>query len=133
MQNTAAGLPVDDSAFDVSITVDVQNGFRLPTSPYAVTVTESPAAPACAALAGITATQPGGAGSTITINIPADTDILPGCRYDFEIGLTTDDVPPSVASGTYAVDFDVSYNQVDNDVSSSVTNRTSLNIDVRRG
>ncbi|MBT8129860.1 MAG: hypothetical protein KJP10_07695, partial [Gammaproteobacteria bacterium] len=133
VQNNALGPAVDDSAFDVAINVDVQNGFRLPTSPYAVTVTETSGIPACLPLAGITAIQPGGAGSTITLNIPADTDILPGCGYDFEIGLTTDDVPPSVASGTYAVDFDVSYNEIDNDVTSDVTVLISRNIDVRRG
>ena len=133
VQNTAAGLPLNDSAFDVSIDIDVQNGFRLPSSPYAVTVSESPAAPVCPALAGITATQPGGAGSTITVNIPADTDILPGCRYDFQIGLTTDDVPPSVASGSYGVDFNVSYNEIDNDPASSQTSSISRNVNVRRG
>ncbi len=133
VQNTAAGLPINDSAFDLAIDIDVQNGFRLPSTPYAVTLTESPAAPACPSLAGITATQPGGAGSTITVNIPADTDIPPGCRYDFEIGLTTDNVPPSVASGTYPVDFNVSYNEIDDDPASSIATGTSRNVDVRRG
>ena len=133
VQNVAAGLPADDSAFDIAITVDVQPGFRLPTSPFAVTVTESPVAPACPALSGITATQPGGAGSQITVNLPADTDILPGCTYDFVLGLTTDDVPPSVASGSYAVDYQITYNEIDNDNNSSQSNNISRNVDVRRG
>jgi len=130
VQNTAGPPAIDNSAFDIAISVDVQSGFRLPTSPYAVTVTESPA---CAALAGITATQPGGAGSTININIPADIDILPGCSYDFEIGLTTDDTAPSVLAGTYPVDFNVSYNEIDNDAASSQVDGASRNVDVRRG
>ena len=130
VQNTAGPPAVDNSAFDIAISVDVQSGFRLPTSPYAVTVTESPA---CAALAGITATQPGGAGSTININIPADIDILPGCSYDFEIGLTTDDTAPSVLGGTYPVDFIFNYNEIDNDATSSQTSGVSRNVDVRRG
>jgi uncharacterized repeat protein (TIGR01451 family)/fimbrial isopeptide formation D2 family protein len=129
IQNTAAGSPLNDTAFDLAISVDVAAGFRLPTSPSVVTVTESPA---CAVLAGVTATQPG-AGGAITINLPANTDIAPGCRYDFDFGLTTDDVPPSVSAGTYAVDFNVNYNEVDNTASSNQSVGTSRNIDVRRG
>ncbi len=127
VENLAGGLPADDSAFDVSISVDVQSGFRLPTSPFNVGVTASAA---CNALVGVTATQ---VGDAITFNLPANTDILPGCRYDFAFGLTTDDVAPSVAAGSYAVDFNVSYNEVDNDPASSQTRTDTRNIDVRSG
>ncbi len=133
LQNTAAGLPANDSAFDLAIDIDVQSGFRLPASPYASSVTVTPVTPSCPALAGITATQPGGAGTTINVNIPPDTNIPPLCSYSFEIGLTTDDIAPSVSSGTYPVDFNVSYNEIDNDPASSQNNGISRNVDVRRG
>ncbi|MGB5397557.1 MAG: hypothetical protein WBN96_10440, partial [Gammaproteobacteria bacterium] len=127
------GVPATDTAFDLAISVDVRNGFRLPTSPYTVIVSRTPATPACPALAGITATQGGGPGTPITLVIPANTDIPPDCSYDFEIGLTTHDVPPSVAAGVYPVDFNVSYNEIDNTPASAQTDSISRSLSVRRG
>ncbi|HEB82997.1 MAG TPA: hypothetical protein ENJ11_09050, partial [Gammaproteobacteria bacterium] len=102
------------TAYDVSVSVDVASGFRLPTAAFTVNVTESPG---CPAMGPLSATQPGGVGSTIQLNIPANTDILPGCSYIFDLGLTTNDALPSTAAGFYPVDFNITWNNIDNDSS----------------
>ncbi len=114
--NTAPGLPlpIDDTAFDLAVSIDVASGFRLPMQPLPVFVTS-----ACPIFA-VTATQPGGVGSPISLNIPLNTNILPGCSYTFTLGLTTDNNAPFVADGFYDVDFNVTYYADDNDSNTEV-------------
>ncbi len=130
IDNTAAGLPVDDTAFDLAVSIDVESGFRLPVANFPVIVVE---APLCPIFPVITATQPGGAGTPIALNIPADTDILPGCSYSFTLGLTTDDVAPFVTDGYYDVDFDISYNVDDDDINTEFTQTQTETAEVRTG
>ena len=126
----APGVPIDDTAFDLAISIDVGSNFRLPTSPFAVTVVESPLCPVFPA---ITATQAGGAGTTITLNTPPDTDIPPGCTYTFTLGLTADDVLPSVTDGFYDINFDISYNVDDDDITTQTRQTQTHNVEVRTG
>jgi uncharacterized repeat protein (TIGR01451 family)/fimbrial isopeptide formation D2 family protein len=81
----------------------------------------------------VNATQAGGPGTAIALNIPADTDILPGCSYNFDLGLTTHNVAPSVATGSYNVAFDLSYNEVDNDAATLQNLSTTRSVAVRKG
>ena len=133
IDNQAAGLPVDDTAFDLDISIDVGSNFRLPSAPFVVTVNESPAFPLCPVFPAINATQPGGAGTSINLNIPADTDIPPSCSYSFTLGLTADDVPPSVTDGFYNIDFGITYNVDNDDVNTQTTQTQTENIEVRTG
>ncbi len=130
VDNQAAGLPADDTAFDLAVSIEVGSNFRLPTSPFSVTVVESPL---CPVFPVTTATQAGGAGTTISLNIPPDTDILPGCSYSFTFGLTANDSPPSVTDGFYDIDFDISYNIDDDDANTQTTQTQTEIVEVRTG
>lgn len=112
VQNTAGGAANVDSAFDIDISVSVPGGFRLPQSPMSISAVAT--AGPCANINGITATQPGGAGNNINFAIANNTDIGPGCTYDFNLGLTTDDTAPFAATGSQPVVFTFSYNEVNN-------------------
>ncbi len=143
LTNSAAGAPdplVDDVAFDIGLTLNVPAGFRLPVSPFNVTTAATggdPGAANCVAPGGgtITATQAGGAGTPITFNIPADTN-LPArapCNYSFQFGLTTNDSAPFVTGGNYQLDYDFSYNEIDDDAGSQQTTNAMQSVEVREG
>ena len=82
VQNTGT-VPIVDEAYDLAINVTVPAHFRLPTSPSPVTVAETSGTPGCAVIGNLSATQAGGPGTDVAFNIPANTSILPGCRYTF--------------------------------------------------
>ena len=65
--NSAAGLPVDDSAFDLDINITVPAGFVVPSS--TVNVVNVNGLPACPNI-NATAQQPGGAGNPVRLNVP---------------------------------------------------------------
>jgi uncharacterized repeat protein (TIGR01451 family) len=146
ISNTAPGTPdvtVDDVAFDIALTIAVPAGFRLPASPFNATTTASggdPLANNCVAPGGgtVTAAQPGGIGTPITINIPANTN-QPGqgtgtaCTYTFTFGITTRNVAPFVTAGNYGLDYSFSYNEVDDDLNSRQTITGQQTLEVRRG
>ncbi len=146
ISNTAAGAPdaaVDDIAFDISLSLAVPAGFRLPVSPFTVSTAAAggdPVAANCVAPGGgsITASQPGGAGSDITFNIPADTN-LPAqgtgsaCQYTFNFGLTTNDSAPLVVAGNYQLNYSFSYNEIDDDAGSQQSSNNSQSVEVRSG
>jgi len=131
LQNTATGSVLTDSAFDVALSVDVPTGFRLPLSPLAVTVTDFTGT--CPVINGVTATQPGGVGTPVTVNFPANSRIEPGCSYNLDLGLTTNNTAPSVVAGFYKVDFNLSYNEIDNTPGSVHTQKQTQNVEVRKG
>ena len=131
VQNTAS-LPAD-VAYDLAINATVPAHFRLPTSPSSVTVTETSGTAGCTVIGSLSATQAGGPGTDVAFNIPANTSILPGCRYTFDFGLTTDDVPPSASSGSYSIGFNVSYDEVAGDTTTIQTSSTSHSVEVRKG
>lgn len=145
--NDAAGTPnplVNDVAFDIALTLSVPTGFRLPVSPFTVTTAASggdPGAGNCVAPGGgsITAAQPGGVGTSIIFNFPANTN-LPGqgagaqpCRYTLTFGLTTTNVAPFVAAGTRTLNYSFRYNETDDTPASEQTTSASQGITVRRG
>ncbi len=130
IQNTATGAVNVDSAFDLSISVDVPGGFRLPQSPMLVTAVVT--AGTCSNF-NVNATQAGGAGNPIDLNIPSNTDIAPACTYDFNLGLTTDDSAPFAPTGLQAVVFRLSYNELDNDSASQQNSADTQNIQVNPG
>ncbi|MCW8934372.1 MAG: hypothetical protein OQK98_06585 [Gammaproteobacteria bacterium] len=131
IENTAGGAAVDDSAFDIDLSANVPAGFRLPTSPMAVSVTDSPGT--CSNINGVTATQPGGAGNPVNFNIANNTNIAPGCTYNFILGLTTDDSAPFAASGLQSVGFAFTYNSINNVGGSQVNVPATQNIQVNPG
>ncbi|HEY3487935.1 MAG TPA: hypothetical protein VGL10_07705, partial [Gammaproteobacteria bacterium] len=145
--NGAVGAPdplVNDVAFDIALTLDVPAGFRLPVSPFTVTTAASggdPVAGNCTAPGGgsISATQAGGAGTPVTFNFPADTNLpaqgtgLNPCRYTLSFGLTTVNVAPFVAAGSHTLEYSFSYNEIDNDTDSEQIVNPNQNIAVRRG
>jgi len=131
VQNTAAGAANVDSAFDIDISINVPAGFRLPQSPMAVSVSDSPVA--CANISGVSATQPGGVGNNVVLSIANNTDIAPGCTYNFSLGLTTDNSAPFAPTGLRPVVFNFSYNAINNDVGSQVNTPTTENIQVNPG
>ncbi len=144
LSNTAAGLPnplVNDVAFDIALTLDVPAGFRLPASPFAVTATNNGGDTNCIAPApgSITATQAGGVGTPITFNFPANTNLpargagLTPCSYTLSFGLTTTNVAPFVAGGSYILNYSFRYNTVDNDSGTQQTVSPNQNVEVRRG
>ena len=131
LSNTADGLPTvaDDTAFDLAITVTIPSRFRLPVSPFAVAVTRTPLS--CATITGVTATP---ASSTlVTLNLPANTNILPGCGYTFALGLTSNNLAPFVAAGTYPVSFAITYNATDNTPATQQSASIVQSVEVRRG
>lgn len=99
-------------ALDIGINVDVPPGFRLPQASFRLSVS-SPTG--CNTTNGATrfnnldATQLGGAGATISFNIPANRNIPAGCTYDFTVGLTTNDTIPFATSGSNNLIYDFTY------------------------
>lgn len=144
--NSAAGAPdplTDDVAFDISLTLNVPGGFRLPASPFTVTTAASggdAGAGNCVAPGGgtITATQAGGAGTPVTFVFPADTN-LPAqgagtpCAYTLTFGLTTDDVAPFPANGNHTLGYTFTYNEIDNDAGSQQAVSAQTPVKVRTG
>ncbi len=131
IQNTAGGAVGVDSAFDIDISASVPAGFRLPQSPIAISVTDSPGV--CTNINGVTATQPGGAGNNIIFNIANNTNIAPGCTYNFNLPLTTDDAAPFAPTGLRSVSFDFSYNAINNNGGTQVNVPSTQNIQVNPG
>ncbi|MBN1379186.1 MAG: DUF11 domain-containing protein [Gammaproteobacteria bacterium] len=144
LSNSAAGAPdplVDDVAFDIALSIDVPAGFRLPSNPFNVTTTASggdPVALNCVAPGGgtVTATQLGGVGTPIIINIPADTNqpaqgTGPACTYTFALGITTSSAAPFVAAGNYSLDYSFSYNEVNDDPASQQTISGQQDLEIR--
>ncbi|HEX5055534.1 MAG TPA: hypothetical protein VFX02_03465 [Gammaproteobacteria bacterium] len=140
ISNSAAGAPdplVNDVAFDIDLTVDVPAGFRLPFAlSYPVIASNSGGGANCTAPSGVTASQ---SGNTINFDFPADVN-LPAqsgaaqpCRYTFSFGLTTSDVAPFVATGTYTLNYRFSYNQTDNNAASQQIATASRDVPVKRG
>ncbi|MCW9015084.1 MAG: DUF11 domain-containing protein, partial [Gammaproteobacteria bacterium] len=119
----------NNTAYGIAITADVATGFRLPSAPFVVTVSELSGGGNCLAIGAVNATQPGGIGTPINFNVPA-ADIPPGCQYQFDLGLTTSSVAPFVASGTYAVDFTASYSNFDG-TPVNPTETETINVEVR--
>lgn len=144
--NSAAGAPdplTDDVAFDISLTLNVPGGFRLPASPFTVTTAASggdAGAGNCVAPGGgtITATQAGGAGTPVTFVFPPDTN-LPAqgagtpCAYTLTFGLTTSDVAPFPANGNHTLGYAFTYNEIDNDAGSQQTVNAQTGVEVRTG
>lgn len=133
IENTAGGPVINDSAFDLAIGMSLPSQFRLAFTPFNVTVTELSGNAGCGSIAGVTATQAGGVGTAVTVNVPADTDILPSCRYQFDLGVTTTDVAPFATAGSYSIDFDLSYNEIDDDAATQQTASDSQSITVETG
>jgi len=131
LQNTATGPVSTDSAFNFALTVNVNSGFRLPTSPVVVTVTSFTGT--CPLINSVTATQAGGVGTPVTVNFPTNTRIEPGCSYNLDLSLTTDSVAPSVAAGFYNIDFNLRYNKINNTANSVHTQKQTQSVEVRKG
>ncbi|HEX7027451.1 MAG TPA: hypothetical protein VF268_09425, partial [Gammaproteobacteria bacterium] len=143
ISNSAAGTPdplIDDVAFDIGLSLNVPDGFRLPASPFTVTTAATGGdalAGNCTAPGGgsITATQ-AAAGDPITFVFPGDTN-LPGgstpCAYTLTFGLTSDDAAPFPAPGLNPLDYAFSYNEIDNDAGSRQTVNAQTDVEVRAG
>ena len=106
--NTAVG----DSAFDLDISANIPAGVRLPFP--TLNIIGVVTAGGCGNINSIEVTQPGGTGNDLNFNIDPNTNIGPGCTYEFTIGLTTDNAAPFAPTGNQAVVFDLSYNEFDN-------------------
>jgi len=117
-----------DPAFDIrDIPVTVPAGFVLPSN--VVTVTD--VGGGCPDM-NANASQPGGAGTPVTINIFSNntTVINPGCTYRYDFRLETN---ASAVAGTQPIGYTVTYNTVDNDNGTAASTPTTQNIDVNAG
>lgn len=103
---TIANAATADSAFDLKdIIVDVPSGFVVGQA--SVSVNDSPAS--CSNINGVASLT----GATeVTIGISANTDIDPGCSYEFDLVLSTN--PSVVPAPNYSVTFNSSYNESSN-------------------
>ncbi|MCW8957330.1 MAG: DUF11 domain-containing protein, partial [Gammaproteobacteria bacterium] len=98
-----------DTAYDLrDISVNLPAGFLLDNTTVNVN------SGGCSAISA-SASQ---GGSIVTIDISPNTNINPGCTYDFSFDLETD---TSVATGINFLNYIVSYNTINNDNSSQVT------------
>ncbi|MBA3581949.1 MAG: DUF11 domain-containing protein [Gammaproteobacteria bacterium] len=130
IQNTGADVN-NDRAFDFGLTATLPTGFRLSSNTVTATDNNLPSAIACVVPTGFTATQ---VGTTVTFNIPANTNLpAQGCRFTFVVGLTTATTGPFVSSGSYNIAFNHRYNEVDNDNSTQQTGSTNQPVEVRAG
>ena len=115
-----------DTAFDIDLSVTLPTGLRLSQSPQSVIVTS----PNCPGIGGVNANQPG-SGPTVNFNVSNNTDILPGCIYEFEFGVTTDDSAPFASTGFQSINYNVFYSDVDNGAQLSTS--TTQFVEVRTG
>ena len=119
-----------DPAFDIrDIPVTVPAGFVLASS--TVTVTDSDAGPTCPDM-NANASQGGGAGTPVTINIflNNNTVINPTCTYNYVFRLETN---TSAVAGTQSLGYTLTYNTINNDNGSSASTPGTQNIDVNAG
>ena len=123
VENTGA-----DPAYDIrDIPVTVPAGFVLASSSVAV----SDFGGGCPNMSA-TASQSGGAGGLVTINIASNnnTVINPGCRYEYRFRLSTN---ISTTAGAKSLGYSVSYNVFNNDNLSINTVLGTQNITVNAG
>ena len=116
-----------DPAFDIrDIPVTVPAGFVLASN--AVTVSDV----ACSNNINANASQGGGAGTPVIINIISNnsTVIDPGCAYNFTFRLETNTTAPA---GTQSIGYTVTYNTINNDNGSVANTLGTQNIDVNAG
>jgi len=119
-----------DAAYDIrDIPVAVPAGFILASG--SVVVSDSDPGPTCPNMSA-SASQSGGAGGLVTINIASNnsTEINPGCSYEYTFRLSTD---VATTPGSKSLGYDVSYNTVNNDNASVDTVSATQNITVNAG
>ena len=100
---------VADTAFDIDISVTVPDGIRLPRDPMVVN-----AEAISGTCTDFTFNAVHASPTLINFNFSPNTNIDPGCEYDFHLGLTTDTATPFGPAGAQSVIFNVTYNQIDN-------------------
>ncbi len=126
INNTAAGAPAIDTAFDLQdVIVTVAAGFQLAAN--TLNINNVVGLPTCPNISVGTAQQSGGVGTPITLNIDANEDVLPGCRYELSFGLTT---ATSVAAGSHPLSYSINY---DDNLGNPVVVPVPQSVDVNTG
>jgi len=133
VSNVAANTDIaGNTAYDVGINLAVAQGIKLPVSPFGVGVTATQlGGTVCPALGSVNATQPLGPGGDISINVAANTNIPPQCRYDFAFDLSTNNNPPYTPVGNASFDYSLSWLNQDN--SAAAPQNNAFAVEVRSG
>ena len=110
-QNSGPGI-----AYNVDLSLNVPNGFRVPANLLAANVNlNSSVGAGCNDINNVAITQ-AGAGQPVLFNIPSGRSIPVGCSYTFDLGMTTN------GAGVYTGNFSVSIDYTENSGPVSVAN-----------